>query len=145
MSRQNTQAGHMAQGVARIVIAFLYWTHGAQKIFGWFGGFGQDGTADLATRFGAAGLIEVTLGALILVGLLSRPAAFVASGEMAVAYFWAHVPRGGLWPWENGGELVAVYSFFFLFIALAGPGALAIDNLVKRKRSAVAAPGVRDA
>jgi putative oxidoreductase len=132
----------MAHGLARIVIGFLYWTHGAQKILGWFGGFGNGGTADLTTRFGAAGLIEVIGGALIMVGLFARPAAFIASGEMAVAFFWAHVPRGGLWPWENGGEVVAVYSFFFLFIALAGPGAFALDTQLKRRRSRVGPQGV---
>lgn len=126
---------------SRIVIGFPYWTHGAQKILGWFGGFGNGGTADLTTRFGAAGLIEVIGGALIMVGLFARPAAFIASGEMA--YFWAHVPRGGLWPWENGGEVVAVYSFFFLFSALAGPGAFALGSLSKRRRSRGRAAGRR--
>ncbi|HUF68249.1 MAG TPA: DoxX family protein [Longimicrobiales bacterium] len=142
MSTNSKAPGFMAHGLARIVIAFLYWTHGAQKILGWFGGFGNGGTADLTTRFGAAGLIEVIGGALIMVGLFARPAAFIASGEMAVAYFWAHVPRGGLWPWENGGEVVAIYSFFFLFIALAGPGAFALDSLLNRRRSRVGPQGV---
>jgi putative oxidoreductase len=90
-------------------------------------------------------VIELVCGALIMVGLLSRPAALIASGEMAVAYFWMHVPRGGLWPWANGGELVAIFSFFFLFVALAGPGGLAIDNVLARKRPGRAAPGVREA
>jgi putative oxidoreductase len=88
----------------RIVVGFTYWTHGAQKLFGWFGGFGPDGgTVDLATRFGAAGIIEFTCGLLIMVGLFTRPFAFIASGEMAVAYLWMHVPRGGFWHWANRG------------------------------------------
>lgn len=118
----------IAHGLMRIVVGFLYWTHGAQKLFGWFGGFGDGGTADLSTRFGAAGIIETVSGALIVLGLFTRAAAFIASGEMAVAYFWMHVPRGGFWPWANGGELVAIFCFVFLFLAAAGAGAMSLDR-----------------
>lgn len=133
----------LAHGLMRIVVGFTYWTHGAQKLFGWFGGFGPDGgTADLATRFGAAGIIEFTCGLLIMIGLFTRPFAFIASGEMAVTYFWMHVTRGGFWHWANRGEVVAIYAFVFLFLAAAGAGALSFDGWLRRRNaSATGAEG----
>ncbi|MEJ2319930.1 MAG: DoxX family protein [Gemmatimonadales bacterium] len=121
-------------GIARIAIGFLYWVHGAQKLFGWFGGFGEAGTAELMSRFGAAGLIEFVAGLLITLGLFTVPAAIIASGEMAVAYFWMHVPRGSFFHWENGGEKVAFYAFFFLLLAALGAGAFSIDGAIRRRR-----------
>lgn len=113
----------------RIFAGLGYFSHGAQKIFGWFGGFGPDGgTADLMTRFGAAGVIEVVCGIAIILGLFTRPLAFLASGQMAVAYFWAHVAgQGSLWWWANGGELPMVYSFLWLYIAVRGAGSFSVD------------------
>lgn len=114
----------------RIAAGLGFFTHGAQKLFGWFGGFGPDGgTADLLTRFGAAGIIEVVCGTAIVLGLFTRPLAFLASGQMAVAYFWAHTAgQGSLWWWANGGELAMVYSFLWLYIAVRGPGRFSIDG-----------------
>lgn len=123
----------VAHGILRIVVGFLYWSHGAQKLLGWFGGFGDGGTADLSTRFGVAGIIEFFGGTLIMLGLFTRPVAFICSGEMAVAYFWMHFARGGFWPWNNRGEVVALFSFIFLFFAVAGPGAFSLDALLRRK------------
>jgi len=120
-------------GIARIAIGFMYFTHGAQKLFGWFGGFGDGGTAELMTRFGAAGLIETTCGALLMLGLFTRPAAFLASGEMAVAYFWMHVPRGSLWHWENRGETVAIFAFIWLLFSVLGSGAFSLDAYLRRR------------
>jgi serine/threonine protein kinase len=74
-------------------------------------------------------------------GLFTRPFAFIASGEMVVAYFWMHVPRGGFWHWANRGEVVAVYAFVFLFIAAAGAGALSIDGLLQRRRKTATESG----
>jgi len=125
----------IVHGIMRIAVGFTYWTHGAQKFLGWFGGFGEGGTADLGTRFGVAGLIEFFGGILVILGLFTRPVAFIISGEMAVAYFWMHVPRGGPWHWDNGGETVAVYSFVFLFLAVAGAGALSLDAWRKKRKS----------
>lgn len=137
MAIDTTRLQPIVHGLMRIVFGFLYWSHGVQKLLGWFGGFGPDGgTADLGTRFGAAAIIETTAGALITLGLFTRPAAFIASGEMAVAYFWMHVPNGGFWPWDNRGEVVALYSFAFLFFAVAGGGALALDRYIASRRSA---------
>lgn len=117
----------------RVVLGLAFFTHGGQKIFGWFGGFGQDGTAELVTRFGVAGLIEVVAGVLIVLGLFTRPAAFIASGEMAVAYIWAHwAGQGDMWWWENGGELALVYCFVWLFLAMRGPGPFSLDAKLGR-------------
>ena len=77
---------------------------------------------------GLAGIIEVFGGALIAIGLFTSPVAFIASGEMAVAYFQAHFPRG-FWPVANNGELAALYCFVFLYIAAMGSGTLSVDRL----------------
>lgn len=124
----------------RVAVGLAYFSHGAQKLFGWFGGFGRDGgTADLVTEFGAAGIIEVGAGALIVLGLLTRPAAFIASGEMAVAYFWKHVGReGDLWWWQNGGELVMIFCFVWLFFSVRGAGPYSLDAWWKARRGVAA-------
>lgn len=109
--------------VLRIVAGFLFACHGAQKLLGWFGGGHPMPTAQLWT----AGLIELVGGLMIAIGLGTRIAAFLASGLMAFAFFLAHFPRGIL-PIVNGGELAAVYSFLFLFIASKGPGIWAFDR-----------------
>jgi putative oxidoreductase len=101
----------------RIVVGFLFLCHGAQKLFGVLGG---DRVA-LASVYGVAGVIELAAGLLVVIGLLTRWAAFVASGQMAVAYFTVHLPQG-FWPIQNGGELAAMYAFVFLFIATHGDG-----------------------
>lgn len=126
-----------ALAALRIVAGLGFFSHGAQKTFGWFGGFGADGgTAELMTRFGAAGIIEVVCGLAIAVGLLTRPLAFLASGQMAVAYFWAHAAgRGSLFWWANGGELAMIYSFVWLYIAVRGPGAASVDGWLKSRSS----------
>ncbi|HSM08249.1 MAG TPA: DoxX family protein [Gemmatimonadota bacterium] len=123
----------------RIAAGLAYFSHGAQKMLGWFGGFGEAGTAELMTEYGAAGMIELVGGALIVLGLFTRPAAFIASGEMAVAYFWKHAGRNDeIFWWENGGELVMVFSLLWLFFAVWGAGPFSLDAW-RRKRSATAA------
>ena len=114
----------------RIVAGVLFFSHGAQKLFGWFGGMGPGGgTADLMSLIGAAGVIEVVAGVGIALGLATRPLAFISSGEMAVAYFWSHVRRGNsLWWWENGGEVAMLYCFLWLYFAAAGAGPLSLDR-----------------
>lgn len=113
----------------RIVLAFLYLTHGFQKLFGMFGGH----TVPLASSLGAAGMIEAILGPLIVVGLFTSVAAFIASGEMAFAYFIAHAPRG-LWPAQNGGELPVALCFAFLYIAAHGGGRFSLDHVIGASR-----------
>ena len=107
----------------RIVFGFLFIFHGLQKIFGLFGGR----TAELLSLRGLAGAIEIVGGALIMVGLYTRPAAFIASGQMAAAYFMSHQPAG-FWPIQNRGELAALYCFAFLYIASRGKGAWGLDR-----------------
>jgi putative oxidoreductase len=107
----------------RIVFGFLFIFHGLQKIFGLFGGR----TAELLSLRGLAGAIEIVGGALIMAGLYTRPAAFIASGQMAVAYFMSHQPDG-FWPIQNRGELAALYCFAFLYIAARGKGAWGLDR-----------------
>ena len=118
-----------AQSALRIAAGLAYFSHGAQKLFGWFGGMGPNGgTVELMSRFGAAGLIETICGAALVLGLFTRPAAFIASGEMAVAYFWMHWGGSGqMWWWENRGEVVMLFSFIWLFFAAAGAGPFSLD------------------
>jgi putative oxidoreductase len=120
----------------RVAVGLAYFSHGAQKLFGWFGGMGPDGgAANLMSEYGAAGVIESLFGALIVVGLFTRPAAFLASGEMAVAYFWKHVGRAGdLWWWQNGGELVMIFCFVWLFVAMRGAGPYSLDTWLRARR-----------
>lgn len=110
----------------RIVAAFLFIAHGTQKLLG----FPPDGPRPpLFTLLGAAGVIETIGGALMLLGLFTRPVAFVLSGQMAVAYFIGHAARGNpLVPMLNQGELAVLYCFIFLFLAVAGAGAWSVDT-----------------
>jgi putative oxidoreductase len=113
----------------RIAAGLAYASHGAQKLLGWFGGFGDGGTAELMSRFGAAGVIETVAGTCIVLGLFTRPLAFLASGEMAVAYFWIHMGGGGqVWWWKNHGELPLLYSFIWLLFAAWGAGPCSLDG-----------------
>jgi putative oxidoreductase len=111
----------------RIMAGFLFFQHGLPKLFG---GFGRPAPAELFSQMGLAGLIEVIGGALISIGLFTGPVAFVASGEVAWAYFQAHAPRG-FWPVTNGGELAALYCFVFLYFAAMGSGKMSVDSIRK--------------
>ena len=115
----------------RIVSAFLYWQHGAQKLLGAFEG-NQPVFPELLWF---AGIIEFFGGILIGVGLLTRPIALLCSGQMAAAYFIAHMPAG-FWPVLNNGERAALFCFVFLLVSVFGPGRLALDNLFFKKRLA---------
>lgn len=110
----------------RIVAGFLFWQHGAQKLFGWLGG----DRVELASLMGLAGILEFFGGLMIGLGLYTRFVAFVVSGEMAVAYFMAHLPRG-LWPIQNGGERAALYCFAFLLMVAVGGGAFSLDRKLR--------------
>jgi putative oxidoreductase len=119
----------------RIVVGFLFAIHGTVGLFGW----------PVGPKFpvGAwpdwwAGLIEFVTGLLVMLGLFTRPAAFLASGNMAVAYFWIHLPRA-LWPIENHGELAVLFCFSFFLLVFLGPGAYALDT----RRRPLAAGGTR--
>ena len=110
--------------VLRIVTGFLFMFHGLQKLFGMFG----REAVPMGSLPWIAGAIELVGGVLIVIGLLTRIAAFICSGEMAVAYFMAHQPRG-LWPVQNQGELAVLYCFAFLYIAARGAGIWSVDGI----------------
>ena len=106
----------------RFVVGLLFACHGAQKLFGLLGGvYGHGAAVPLVSLFGLAGIIEFFGGILIALGLFASWAAFIASGEMAFAYFMQHA-SGGFWPIINGGERAVFYCFVFLFIAARGAG-----------------------
>jgi len=111
----------------RFAAGLLFCLHGLPKLFG---GFGRPAPVELMSQMGLAGIIEVIGGAMIALGLFTSPVAFLASGQMAVAYFQAHAPRG-LWPIMNGGELAALFCFVFLYFAAAGSGKWSLDSIRK--------------
>ncbi len=110
----------------RIVAGLLFAQHGAQKLFGALGGK----PVELMSQMGLAGVLEFVGGLMIALGLFTSPVAFIVSGQMAVAYFQAHAPRG-LWPIANGGEVAALFCFVFLYFAAAGSGKWSIDAIRK--------------
>ena len=112
--------------VLRIVVAFLFIAHGTQKLFGFPTGEPPRPPVPLMSLLGAASVIETFGGLCMLLGLFTRPIAFILAGEMAFAYFIAHAPRG-LLPLLNGGELAVVYCFLFLYLSVAGGGAWSVD------------------
>lgn len=113
------------------MVGFTFSLHGWQKFFGWFGGIGG-GRPPLSSMLGAAGVIETIGGALIILGLFTRPVAFLLAGEMAIGYFRTHAPRG-FWPIVNGGELAVFYCFFYLWLSSSGAGPWSLDRLLGRK------------
>jgi putative oxidoreductase len=110
----------------RVVSGLAFAQHGAQKLFGVLGGQ----AAPLTSQFGLAGVIEFVGGIMIALGLFTSPVAFLASGEMAWAYFQSHAPRN-FWPIQNGGELAVLYCFIFLYLCTVGSGKLSIDSIRK--------------
>jgi putative oxidoreductase len=111
-----------AYAIMRIIVGLLFVCHGGQKIFGWFGGQ----PVPLASLFGVAGIIEIVLGLLVTIGFLTGYAAFIASGEMAVAYFMRHYPKS-FWPLENEGEPAVLFCFIYLYMATRGAGIWSVD------------------
>jgi putative oxidoreductase len=120
-------------GILRIITGFLYLQHGTAKLFGAPHVAMFDGL-QIWSLMGVAGILELVGGALLLLGLFTRPVAFILSGQMAAAYFMAHAPQGFL-PILNGGELAVLYSFLFLYFAAAGGGAFSLDGLRGKARS----------
>lgn len=125
----------VALNLLRIVAGFLFWQHGAQKLFGFPGG---EPVSDFFGMMGLAGMLELVGGTLIVLGLFTRPVAFILSGQMAWAYFQVHAPQG-FWPIQNGGELAAFYSFLFLYVAARGGGIFSLDGLRQLRRESKAA------
>lgn len=111
--------------ILRIVTGLLFLEHGLSKFFGFPVPFPMHPLPPLLL---AAGVVELVGGFLVTIGLFTRIAAFLASGEMAIAYWMQHVPSGGFWPLANKGEMAILYCFIFLYIAAAGAGAWGIDS-----------------
>jgi putative oxidoreductase len=121
-----------ALAILRIVTAYLFIPHGTAKLFGVPHQAMFDGL-QLVSLVGLAGILEVVGGVLLLIGLFTRPVAFILCGFMAVAYFMAHASQGHvLLPMLNQGELAVLYCFVFLYLAIAGPGAWSIDTARSR-------------
>ena len=126
----------LAHTAARIVIGAAYFTHGGQKLFGWFG---ASGPRLEPVEVLIAGLLETFGGAAIVLGLFTRPVAFLLSGQMAVAYFWRHAMRAdpaSLWWWDNRGELAMVFCFVWLLFSAIGAGRLSADAWLANRRGA---------
>jgi putative oxidoreductase len=118
--------------VMRFVVGLMFFCHGAQKIFGWFTPPGKPVEA-LSPLMLVGGWLEILCGLLIAVGLFTRLAAFIASGEMAVAFFMMHA-KGSILPILNKGELAVVYCFLFFYIFLYGPGAWSLDVMFRKTK-----------
>src|SRR5215467_14086446 len=117
--------------VLRIVAALLFFEHGTQKLFGYPPG--QPYTGFQLSMLGVAGILEVIGGLLILVGLFTRPTAFILCGEMAVAYFRAHLPRS-VFPINNFGEITVTLCFVFLYLSAAGAGPWSLDHAMRSRK-----------
>ncbi len=114
----------------RIVAGWCFLLHGTQKLLGWPGG---GDTVAIASRAGVAGIIELVAGLLILLGLFASVAGFIASGEMAVAYWWVHAPQGDfLFPLQNGGESAVLFCFIFLLVAAKGAGPWSLASVFNK-------------
>lgn len=126
-----------ALAVLRIVTALTFMAHGTQKLFS-FPASQMPGGVELFSLFGVAGILEVFGGLAVLLGLFTRPVAFLLAGQMAVAYWMFHAPLGGIIPAANGGDGAVMFCFVFLYLVFAGPGAWSIDERLGG-RQAVAA------
>ena len=128
MNDLRSRAAEIAYASARIVFGFLFACHGAQKLFGLLGGE----TATTRLRM-AEGIIEFFGGVLISLGLMASVAAFLACGEMAIAYFRVHAPKG-FFPIQNHGEAAVMFCFFFLIVIFRGSGPFSLDGLFRWHR-----------
>lgn len=117
----------------RIIAGFTFWCHGAQKLLGLFGGLGGHGAkAPFLSLPWYASILEFFGGLLIILGLFTRPVAFILCGEMAVTYFMVHFRRA-FWPLQNGGEPAVLYCFIFLYFLAAGPGPASLDRMIRKR------------
>jgi putative oxidoreductase len=132
MAKAGSSLESSALALLRIVAGFTFTLHGAQK-FGALGGLGGH-AAPLYSMLWFAGVMEIIGGPLIVLGLFTRPVAFILCGEMAVAYFRVHIHMGPwLFPLLNGGEITVLYCFFFLLLVFTGAGAFSLDRMVRGK------------
>ena len=131
-----SRSAGVALSLLRAVSGLLLICPGGMKLFGWFGG--MPAWATLTPLLVTAGVLEVVGGSLILLGLFTRPAAFIVSGEMAAAYFIGHFPHGFL-PIQNHGEPAVLLCFILLFISASGPGPLSLDAVMRRRATTAGA------
>jgi putative oxidoreductase len=121
------------QSILRVVTAYLFMLHGSAKLLH-IPHIAHFDHVQLLSLAGIAGVLELVGGALLILGLFTRPVAFVLSGEMAFAYFMAHAAKGhALLPLTNGGDAAVLYCFIFLFLAVSGGGSWSVDNMVGRR------------
>jgi len=121
----------------RVVAGLMFLQAGGMKLFDWFGGIPAEygGHPARFTQTWTGGVLEFYGGLAILLGLCTRPVAFIVAGEMAVAYFQFHQP-GGTWPIQNHGESAVLFCFVFLLLAAHGPGCCSLDGLRRRRKAA---------
>jgi putative oxidoreductase len=128
------RASQIAYFLLRVVAGFLFWQAGAVILLGWFGGMpGQPSPPPLMSQIGIGGILEFFGGLAILLGLFTRPVAFLLSGEMAVAYWQFHAPNG-TWPLQNQGIPAVLFCFIFLDMAAQGGGDYSLDALWRRRK-----------
>ena len=137
MNRKMNQAAQVTYLLLRIVAGFLFFQAGAAILFGSFGGVPGGQKPPLMSQIGIGGVLEFVGGIAIMLGLFTRPVAFILSGEMAVAYWQFHAPHG-LWPAQNQGVPAVLFCFLFLYMAAQGGGAWSLDALICRKRGGIA-------
>lgn len=140
--RNMDRAVEVTYFLLRVVAGLLFLQAGSTKLLGWFGGMPGSGgaPAPLMTEVGIGGALEFFGGILIMLGLGTRPVAFILSGEMAVAYWQFHAPKG-TWPIQNGGAEAVLFCFIFLYMAARGGGEWSLDALIRRKRQGAAYGG----
>ena len=127
------RATQIAYFLLRVVSGLLFLQAGGMKLLGWFGGMPGGGSPPVMSQVWIGGVLELVGGFLILLGLFTRPTAFILSGEMAVAYWQFHAPNGH-WPIQNHGEPAVLLCFIFLYIAARGGGDYSLDALIRRRR-----------
>lgn len=132
-----SKAAQIAYLLLRLVAGLLFMHAGSMKLLGWFGGMpgAAGGTAPLMSQIGIGGALEFYGGIAIMLGLFTRPVAFILSGEMAVAYWQFHFPKGA-WPIQNHGEPAVLFCYIFLFMAAQGGGEWSVDEWIRRRRTA---------
>jgi putative oxidoreductase len=128
------RAAQVTYFLLRIVSGWLFFQFGAMILFGWFGGMPAGQTAPLMSQTWIGGVLEFCGGIAMMLGLLTRPVAFILSGEMAVAYWQFHAPQGG-WPLQNQGVPAVLFCFVFLYMSARGGGDWSLDALLRRKRA----------
>jgi len=127
------RATQIAYFLLRVVSGLLFLQAGGMKLLGWFGGMPGGGSPPVMSQIWIGGVLELVGGFLILIGLFTRPTAFILSGEMAVAYWQFHAPQG-TWPAQNHGEPAVLLCFIFLYMAARGGGDYSLDALIRRRR-----------